>query len=92
MRETLVRLIDQTSLRMDGKDGILFLRRGRLESRVTYASLRQASDRVAGGLVGMGLKKGERVVLLMPKSLEQAVIHLGVQKVGAISVILNPGF
>ena len=92
MRETLARLIDQTALRMDGKDGILFLRRGSLESRITYSSLRQASDRVAGGLVEMGLKKGDRVVLLMPKSLEQAVIHLGVQKVGAISVILNPGF
>jgi acyl-coenzyme A synthetase/AMP-(fatty) acid ligase len=77
---------------MDGKDGILFLRRGRLESRVTYASFRRTSDRVAGGLVGMGLKKGERIVLLMPKSVEQAVIHLGIQKVGAISVILNPGF
>jgi len=63
-----------------------------LESRVTYASLRQASDQVAGGLVKMGLKKGERVVLLMPKSLEQVVIHLGIQKIGAISVILNPGF
>ena len=92
MRETLARLIDQTALRMDGKDGILFLRKGRLESRITYSSLRQASDRVARGLVKMGLKNGERVVLLMPKSVEQAVIHLGIQKVGAISVILNPGF
>jgi malonyl-CoA/methylmalonyl-CoA synthetase len=77
---------------MDGKDGILFLRRGRLESRITYASLKQASDRVAGGLVETGLKRGERVVLFMPKSVGQAVIHLGIQKVGAISVILNPGF
>jgi malonyl-CoA/methylmalonyl-CoA synthetase len=40
----------------------------------------------------MGLKKGERVILFMPKSMEQVVFYLGVQKVGAISVILNPGF
>ena len=92
MPETLARLIDQAALQMDGRDCILFLRGGRLESRVTYRSLRQTSDRVAGGLVEMGLKKGDRVVLLMPKSLEQVIIHLGIQKVGAISVILNPGF
>jgi malonyl-CoA/methylmalonyl-CoA synthetase len=77
---------------MDKKDSILFLRKGGLESRITYASLGQASDRVAGGLAGMGLKKGERVVLLMPKSPEQVVMHLGIQKAGGISVILNPGF
>jgi len=28
----------------------------------------------------------------MPKSIEQVVIHIGIQKVGAISVILNPGY
>jgi len=76
---------------MDGKDAILFLRKGRLKSRVSYASLRQASGRVAAGLSEMGLKKGERAVLFMPKSLEQAILHLGLQRVGAISVILNPG-
>lgn len=40
----------------------------------------------------MGLRKGDRVVLFMPKSMEQVVFHMGIQKVGAISVILNPGF
>jgi malonyl-CoA/methylmalonyl-CoA synthetase len=40
----------------------------------------------------MGLRKAERVILFMPKSMEQVVFHLGVQKLGAISVILNPGF
>ena len=28
----------------------------------------------------------------MPKSIEAVVIHLGIQKAGGISVILNPGF
>jgi malonyl-CoA/methylmalonyl-CoA synthetase len=40
----------------------------------------------------MGLKKGDRAILFMPKSMDQVVFHLGVQKIGAISVILNPGF
>ena len=92
MVETLAFLFDQTALRLGKKEAILFIRKGRLESRTTYSCLQQISNRVACGLMEMGLKKGERVILFMPKSVEQVVLHLGIQKVGAISVILNPGF
>ena len=92
MDETLAHLIDQTSLRLDGKKAILFIRKGRLESQITYSSFQKISNRVAYGLMKMGLKKGERAILFMPKSIEQVAIHLGIQKVGAISVILNPGY
>ena len=92
MSETLASLIDQTSFRVPRKEAILFLRKRKLEGRVTYSSLQQISNRVARGLIGKGLKKGDRVILFMPKSMEQVVFHLGVQKIGAISVILNPGF
>jgi malonyl-CoA/methylmalonyl-CoA synthetase len=92
MAETLVSLFDQTALRLGKKDAILFIRKGKLETRTTYSCLQQISNRVAHGLTERGLKKGERVILFMPKSVEQVVLHLGIQKVGAISVILNPGF
>jgi malonyl-CoA/methylmalonyl-CoA synthetase len=92
VNETLAHLIDQTALRVDGKEAILFVRKGKLESQITYSSLQQISNRVAHGLAEKGLRKGERAILFMPKSIEQVVIYLGVQKVGAISVILNPGF
>jgi malonyl-CoA/methylmalonyl-CoA synthetase len=92
MVETLTYLFDQTALRLDGKKAILFMRKGKLESQITYSSLQQISNRVANVLIEMGLKKGDRAILFMPKSMEQVVFHLGVQKVGAISVILNPGF
>jgi len=92
MSETLAQIFDQTALRLDGKEAVLFLRKGRLESNITYPSLRHIANRVANGLVQRGLKKGERVILFMPKCVEQMVLHLGIQKVGAISVILNPGF
>jgi malonyl-CoA/methylmalonyl-CoA synthetase len=92
MRETLASLFDQAALRLDGKKAILYLRKGRLESQLTFSSLYQISNRVANALVEMGLKKGDRAILFMPKSMDQVVFHLGVQKIGAISVILNPGF
>ena len=92
MVETLASLFGQTALHLDKKEAILFIRKGKLESRSTYSSLHQISNRVARGLIEMGLKKGERVILFMPKCVEQVLLHLGIQKVGAISVILNPGF
>lgn len=92
MTETFASLFDHKALQMGGKEVILFLRKGRLESKITYSSLQQISNRVANGLMEMGLRKGERVILFMPKCIEQVAFHLGVQKVRAISVILNPGF
>jgi malonyl-CoA/methylmalonyl-CoA synthetase len=92
MRETLAHLFDRAALRLDRKKAILFLRKGRLESHITFSSLYQISNRVANALVDMGLKKGDRAILFMPKSMDQVVFHLGVQKIGAISVILNPGY
>jgi len=92
MDETLAHLFEQTALRLGGEKAILFLRKGKLESQITYSSLRQISNRVANALLEMGLKKGERAILFMPKSMEQVIFHLGVQKVGAISLLLNPGF
>ena len=92
MIETLSSLFDQTALRQGQKQAILFLRKGKIESRVSYFSLKKISDRVAGGLKEMGLEKGDRVILYMPKSVEAVMIHLGIQKAGGVSVILNPGF
>jgi len=90
--ETLSSVIDQTALQLGQKEAILFVKKGRPDSRVTYSSLKDISDRVACGLKEMGLEKGDRVILSMPKSIEAVALHLGVQKAGAISVILNPGF
>jgi len=92
MDGTLAQIFDQTALRLGEKKAILFLKKGRLESQMTYSALQKISNRVAHGLKAMGLRKAERVILFMPKSMEQVVFHLGVQKLGAISVILNPGF
>jgi len=92
MIETLSSLFDQTAIRLGQKEAILFLKKGRIESRITYSSLKKISDRIASGLKEMGLEKGDRIILYMPKSVEAVVIHVGIQKAGGISVILNPGF
>ncbi|NIO08023.1 MAG: AMP-binding protein, partial [Deltaproteobacteria bacterium] len=49
-------------------------------------------NRMANTFLDLGVKKGDRVILYLPKSLGFVVAHLAVQKIGAIGVPLNPGF
>ena len=74
------------------KPAITFLRDGRVETQISYIELNQHSSRMAGLFQSMGVAKGDRVILFIPKSVIFVVAHLALQKLGAISVPLNPGF
>ncbi|MER3556246.1 MAG: AMP-dependent synthetase, partial [Meiothermus sp.] len=60
--------------------------------RVSYAELREGSDRLANALEGVGVTRGERVGLLLRQSLECALSHLAVYKLGAIALPLSTLF
>ena len=74
------------------KTAITFLRDGRVETELTYAELERDKNRMANVFQNLGVEKGERVILLIAKSLVFVVAHLALQKIGAIAVPLNPGF
>ena len=74
------------------KRALSFYRNGRKETDITYGQLDLDSNRVARGLLDMGVAKGDRVILFMPKSLFFVVVHMAIQKIGAITVPLNPQF
>ena len=63
-----------------------------LETEISYRELNQDSNRMANTFLNLGVRKGDRVLLYLPKSLVFIVAHLGLQKIGAIGVPLNPGF
>ncbi len=71
---------------------ITFLRDGRVETGISYFELERDACRVANGFRQLGVAKGDRVILFIPKSLIFVVAHLALQKLGAIAVPLNPGF
>jgi len=71
---------------------ITFLRDGRVETELSYLELEQDKNRMATVFRDLGVKKGDRVILFLPKSLIFVVAHLALQKIGAIAVPLNPGF
>ena len=60
-----------------------------LEKKVTYARLKELSDRFANYLTSKGIKKGDRVAIMLPQKLETVIAHLGIYKTGAIAVPLS---
>ncbi|RLB78485.1 MAG: malonyl-CoA synthase [Deltaproteobacteria bacterium] len=75
-----------------GKKAIAFYRDGTKDAELTYRQIDQESNRATQGLMRMGIKKGDRVILFMPKSLFFVITYIALQKIGAISVPLNPRF
>jgi long-chain acyl-CoA synthetase len=58
--------------------------------QLTYHQIKQLSDRFAGSICRMGIRKGDRVVLLLPNSPQFIVAYYGLLKAGAVIVPLNP--
>jgi malonyl-CoA/methylmalonyl-CoA synthetase len=90
--ESLRDCFHYTFLKQGKKTAITFLRRGRRETEISYLELDQDANRLANAFLEMGVRKGDRVVFFLDKSLFFVVAHLAVQKLGAVSVPLNPGF
>lgn len=64
------------------------LRFGR--NRYTYGEFIELIDRYAKGFIGMGIKKGDRVGLLLPNLPESTIIIYALNKIGAISDNIDP--
>jgi len=55
----------------------------------TYKQLEELAGRVANGLRGLGIKKGDRVALFLPNIPEFVISYLGILKIGAVAVSVN---
>ena len=90
--ETIYQLLRAAVGSQGSKIAISFLREGLVETKISYAQLLEDVDRFANTLLGIGVQKGDRVILFLPKSLIAVVAHFAVLAVGGIVVPLNPGF
>jgi 2,3-dihydroxybenzoate-AMP ligase/mycobactin salicyl-AMP ligase len=57
---------------------------------LTYGQLRDKVDRLAIGLLGLGIQKHDFVLLQIPNWHEYVIAFFAVQKIGAIAVLLLP--
>jgi len=59
-------------------------------ARVTYGELERLSDECAAAFAALGVKRGDRVGLLLPNCPQFFIAQLGAWKLGAIVAPLNP--
>ena len=57
--------------------------------KITFSDLNAMSNRLANCLLGMGVKKGDRIVLLFQNCPEFCIAYFAVLKIGAIAVVLD---
>lgn len=80
-REPLFRLLDSASEKHGGKTAVQLVDR-----TISYKELREQADALAFALVGMGIRRGDRVCLFIPNSIEFVIGDWGILKAGGATV------
>lgn len=58
--------------------------------RLTYAQIEEQANRMANGLLELGVQRGERVAVWLPNSVETVIAIFAILKAGAIFTVINP--
>ncbi|MCY3574931.1 MAG: AMP-binding protein [Chloroflexi bacterium] len=65
---------------------------GRISKSVTYEELDRASDALAAALLELGLKKSDRVAIVMPNSVAFVISFYAILKAGGVVAATNPTY
>jgi len=79
---------DQWAEKQPDRLAILYVQADGSQRRVTYRDLQAASARLANALAARGVRRGDRVGVLLPQAPETAVSHIAAYRMGAIAVPL----
>ncbi len=55
----------------------------------TYLELQQQANRLSNALAALGVKRGDRVAIVLPQRLETAVAHIACYQMGAVAMPLS---
>lgn len=83
----LAQLLSQIAKNYADKPAIIFE-----ETVWTYQDFYEQVNRYASMLSDVGIKKGDRVAVQMPKSMEFLFLHFAILSIGAIALPLNPDY
>jgi long-chain acyl-CoA synthetase len=61
-----------------------------LARRLTYRQLKEEAERFARALMSLGVRKGDRVGMVLPNCPQYVVAFFGIQRLGAVAVGNNP--
>ncbi len=83
-QRTLLEVVTNTARQRPDHTALIF--KG---NRLNYAQLEHLTDSFRSALISLGVKKGDRVALLLPNSPQAVIAQLGAWKAGAIVAPLN---
>ncbi|MXW98767.1 MAG: AMP-binding protein [Acidimicrobiaceae bacterium] len=89
LEETIPQNLARTVADHADRDALVSVEQG---LRYTYAEFAGEVDRVARGLMGIGVAKGDRVGIWSPNYAEWALVQYATARIGAILVTINPAY
>jgi len=81
----LFKLLTESAKRFPKKTATIFY-----GSRLSYEQLDEMTNRFAHALAGLGVKKGDRVAIMLPNIPQCVIAYYGTLKLGAVVVQTNP--
>src|SRR5690349_15228312 len=79
---------DRWAEREPGKVALIAVAPDGRAQNVSYGWLRETSNRIANALSAHGIKRGDRVAILLPQAPEVAAIHIAIYKLGGVALPL----
>lgn len=87
LEETIPELLARAAARHGQREALVFPEH---EVRLTYAEFAAAVDRLATGLLDLGIARGDRVGIWAPNRPEWVLTQFATARIGAILVNVNP--
>src|ERR1700736_5733383 len=89
IEQSTYELFQQTVSRYSDKDALIVPHQS---ARLTYRELRDAVERTARGLAGLGVSKDDRIGVWSTNCVEWVMLHLAATRLGAVLVNVNPSY
>lgn len=70
----------------DGKEALIYVSTDGSEKRVTYDELMNQANKAANAFTESGLKKGDVILVMMPRLIESYVTYIGALKAGIVVI------
>jgi len=87
--ETIGQCLDRIASGFPGHDALVSCHQ---DLRFTYQQLRATAERIARGLLALGVQRGDRVGIFSPNCAEWTIAQYAAAKAGAILVNINPAY
>src|SRR5579859_3201066 len=89
LHTTIGDLLDDQAARVGERDALIHVEHA---VRLTYAAFRDTCDRMARGLLALGVQKGEHVGIWATNYPEWVIAQFATAKIGAVLVTVNPAY